>query len=197
MIGRRIFGNYTITALLGEGGMGAVYRASHDSLGLHVAVKVLLPALVAHESIVARFMAEARAASSIKHPNIVKVLDMGTFADSGQHYIVLEFLEGYPLDRAELPLPLDAILSDPGAGVRRPRSGPRTRHRSSRPQASQLVRNSPARLALLHQDPRLRHREADGNSGQSSGPYQHAPRDGNSGIICRRSRRGVPPTSRP
>lgn len=109
MIGRRIIGNYVVTELLGEGGMGAVYTAHNQSIDERLAIKVLHPQMAAHPQMVERFLAEARAASAIKHPNIIKMVDCGQL-DTGDHYIAMEFLEGYPLDQAEFPLSLEDAL---------------------------------------------------------------------------------------
>jgi serine/threonine-protein kinase len=95
MIGRR-FGNYRTTALLGEGGMGAVYLAEHPSIGRKVAIKVLRAELASDTQLLARFVNEARAANAIRHPNIIEILDSGT-TDSGISYLVMELLEGEPL----------------------------------------------------------------------------------------------------
>jgi len=96
MIGVRI-GGYTITEQLGEGGMGAVYVAENPRLGKRVAVKVLLPQFCQSPHIVERFEAEARAATAIRHPNIIDVLDVAQL-DDGQLYILMEYLEGCALE---------------------------------------------------------------------------------------------------
>jgi serine/threonine protein kinase len=95
MIGQRI-GNYQITKLLAEGGMGAVYLAEHPAIGRRVAVKVLLPEVASDAEMVRRFFNEARAAHAIRHPGIVEILDFGTLPD-GASYIVMELLEGESL----------------------------------------------------------------------------------------------------
>ena len=89
-------GNYRITKLLGEGGMGAVYLAEHPGIGRKAAVKVLHPDLTRHTDMATRFFNEARAANAIRHPGIVEVLDFGTLP-TGVSYIVMEFLEGESL----------------------------------------------------------------------------------------------------
>jgi serine/threonine-protein kinase len=94
------FGNYTTLALLGEGGMGAVYLAEHPAIGRRVAIKVLREEFSRDEVALARFVNEARAANAIRHPNIIEILDSGTTA-TGQPYLVMELLEGEPL-RARL-----------------------------------------------------------------------------------------------
>jgi serine/threonine-protein kinase len=104
-------GNYQIQRLIGEGGMGKVYLAEHPGIGRQAAVKVLTPSDAADPQIVSRFITEARAANSIRHPNIVDIYDSGVL-DGGTPYIVMEFLDGETLKDALArgPLPLaDAI----------------------------------------------------------------------------------------
>jgi serine/threonine protein kinase len=93
-----VIGNYQIVRKLGEGGMGAVYLGQHQLLGRRAAIKVLLPALSARPDIVNRFFNEARAVTSISDPGIVQVFDFGYHSD-GSAFIVMEYLEGEPLDR--------------------------------------------------------------------------------------------------
>ncbi len=95
MIGQSI-GNYRVTQLLGEGGMGMVYLAEHPTLGRRAAVKVLHPDLVATHEMIQRLFNEARAANAIGHPGIVEVSDLGLLP-SGTPYIVMEYLEGQSL----------------------------------------------------------------------------------------------------
>ena len=95
LIGRAV-GNYRVTRVIGEGGMGRVYEAIHPVMGRKVAVKVLLQEFCQHKEVVSRFFTEARAAHEIHHPNIVDVLDLGHL-DSGVPYIVMELLDGKPM----------------------------------------------------------------------------------------------------
>ena len=95
MIGEQ-FGNYKSIALLGEGGMGAVYLAEHPGIGRRVAVKVLHKNYTRDEHLLARFLNEARAANAIRHPNIIEILDSGMLAD-GTPFLVMELLEGESL----------------------------------------------------------------------------------------------------
>jgi serine/threonine-protein kinase len=95
MIGEQ-FGNYRSVALLGEGGMGAVYLAEHPAIGRRVAVKVLHKNYTRDEHLLARFLNEARAANAIRHPNIIEILDSGVMAD-GTPFLVMELLEGESL----------------------------------------------------------------------------------------------------
>jgi serine/threonine protein kinase len=87
------FGRYRVVDKLAEGGMGAVYTATHELMNLEVVVKILLPEMSADKSIIKRFFNEAQAAASIQHPGIVAVLDVG-YADDGRAYIVMEKLPG-------------------------------------------------------------------------------------------------------
>src|SRR5690349_1555171 len=88
-------GPYEIVALLGAGGMGEVYRARDTRLGREVAVKVLPRGMASDLERQQRFEAEARAAGSLNHPNIVTLHDVGV-AD-GIPYLVTEVLEGESL----------------------------------------------------------------------------------------------------
>ena len=85
-------GGYELIAKLGEGGMGAVYKARQISLDRIVAVKVLPAQLSRNREYIARFRREARLAGKIAHPNVVQVLDVGEDAD--RHYIAMEFVDG-------------------------------------------------------------------------------------------------------
>ena len=107
-----VIGQYRVLRKLGEGGMGAVYLAEHSLLGRRAAVKVLQPELSQKQDIVNRFFNEARAATSIADPGIVQIFDFGYHTD-GSAYIVMEFLEGEPLDgrvkRLGRLAPVDAL----------------------------------------------------------------------------------------
>ncbi|MGC4088838.1 MAG: protein kinase [Polyangiaceae bacterium] len=91
-----IDGRYRVEAVIGEGGMGTVYRVSHVSLGKRLALKALRADLTNDGEIAARFMHEARIAASVSHPGLVQILDFGTLR-SGQPYLVMELLDGMPL----------------------------------------------------------------------------------------------------
>jgi eukaryotic-like serine/threonine-protein kinase len=91
-----IGGAYRVRALLGEGGMGAVYEAENVALGRTVALKILHPEQARQKDALKRFHREARSASSIGHPNICAVYDLGTL-DDGTPYLVMERLVGETL----------------------------------------------------------------------------------------------------
>jgi serine/threonine protein kinase len=86
-------GEYQVTGMLGEGGMGVVYSGLHPLLGKKVAIKVLNHHMAKSNEATARFLQEARAASALRHPNIVDVFAFGQLAD-GRYYQVMELLEG-------------------------------------------------------------------------------------------------------
>jgi serine/threonine protein kinase len=90
-------GNYRLDKILGRGGMGTVYSGEHVYIRKQVAVKVLHPQFARYPEAVNRFLREARAASSINHPNIVDVTDFGVLAD-GLVYFVMEYLDGVSLE---------------------------------------------------------------------------------------------------
>jgi serine/threonine-protein kinase len=90
-----ILGKYSIIRLLGAGGMGAVYEATHTEIGKKVAIKVLSPLIAAVPGARARFLREAQLTSRVRHPHIVDVADMGS--DGGNTYLVMEFLHGEDL----------------------------------------------------------------------------------------------------
>jgi serine/threonine-protein kinase len=94
----QLFGNYRMVRLLGEGGFGEVYLVENPLIGRRAAVKVLHTALAQDAELIRRFLNEARAASAIRHPNIIDVLDAGGTAD-GAPYILMEFLEGVSLQK--------------------------------------------------------------------------------------------------
>ncbi|HRU07565.1 MAG TPA: protein kinase, partial [Candidatus Brocadiia bacterium] len=85
-------GGCDLLGIVGQGGMGAVYRARQKSLNRIVALKALAPALSADRSFVQRFQREARLAARLDHPNLVKVFDVGE--DRGRHFILMEYVEG-------------------------------------------------------------------------------------------------------
>lgn len=115
MKGQKISDRYQIIKAIGEGGMANVYLAYDTILDRNVAVKVLRGDLATDEKFVRRFQREALSASSLSHPNIVEVYDVGE--DNGQYYIVMEYIEGKHLKellkkRGKLMLPevIDIML---------------------------------------------------------------------------------------
>jgi len=93
--GTKINDRYQIIKTLGEGGMANVYLAHDTYLDRNVAVKVLRGDLANDEKFVRRFQREALSATSLSHPNIVEIYDVGE--DDGQYYIVMEYVDGKTL----------------------------------------------------------------------------------------------------
>ncbi len=109
MIGSTL-AHFKITAKLGEGGMGEVYRAEDTKLGREVAIKVLPEEVAGDAERLARFEREARAVAALSHPNILAIYDFG--AEDGVTYAVMELLEGQTLREAVNtgPLPIRKAL---------------------------------------------------------------------------------------
>ncbi|MBL8611343.1 MAG: serine/threonine protein kinase, partial [Myxococcales bacterium] len=93
-IGEVVAGRYRLDGLLGKGGMGAVYRATHTTLEQPVAIKLMLDGAMDPESR-ARFFREAKVIASLKNDHVVRVLDAGEHGDG--LYIAMELLEGTDL----------------------------------------------------------------------------------------------------
>jgi len=112
---------YRIERRIGRGGMGDVYAAVQQSLQRPVALKVVAADLEADPEFVRRFVAEARAAAALSHPNVVTVYDVGE--DRGQHYLSMEYMAGGNLEMhflLEGPLTVEeafAVLTDAAKGL--------------------------------------------------------------------------------
>ena len=143
--------HYLVEARLGQGGMGTVYRARDTELDRTVAIKVLE---VADGEARARLLHEARAASALNHPNIVTIHGVQQHGDVA--FIVMEHVEGVPLDRAvpDGGLPPAQALALRHRDRRRAGRGARPGHRPPRHQAGQRDRH-PGRPG---EGARLRHR---------------------------------------
>src|SRR6059058_5088845 len=110
MVGQSV-SHYKVLRLLGSGGMGVVYEAEDQSLGRRVALK-FLPTIVGDDSsALLRFQREARASSTLNHPNICTIYAIENH--EGQHFIAMELLEGRPLSQciSERPLEIDELLA--------------------------------------------------------------------------------------
>ncbi len=94
-IGRSLGGRYQIEALLGQGGMSAVYKATDPNLKRVVAIKLIHSHLSTDKQFIQRFEEEAAAVASLRHPNIIQVYDYNS--DEDTHYMVLEFVPGETL----------------------------------------------------------------------------------------------------
>jgi serine/threonine protein kinase len=97
--------HYRVLERLGEGATAVVFKAEDLSLGRPVALKLLPPNVTADLGKLARFQHEARTTSSLNHPNICTIYEIGEH--EGRHFLVMEYLEGKPLSRIIDNRPLD------------------------------------------------------------------------------------------
>jgi serine/threonine protein kinase len=110
-VGDIVAGKYRIESVIGEGGMGAVFAATHTVTEKRVALKWMRPDLVGQHGAVQRFMREAQAAGRLNHPNVVDIYDIGEH--DGSPFLVMEYLQGEPLGAA-----LERALLSPHQVVR-------------------------------------------------------------------------------
>jgi serine/threonine-protein kinase len=113
LVGQTLAERYRITRKIGEGGMGAVYEATHVALGKRVAVKILREKFVDQPAIGQRLVQEARHASSIHNEHIIDITDSGVTGD-GRTYLVMEHLDGESLAqriRRDGPIPEARLLA--------------------------------------------------------------------------------------
>ncbi len=114
-LGRVLDDKYRLERLLGRGGMGAVYLATHLGTERYVALKLIAHQFMRNEEFVARFKREARAAGRLRHPNVVDVTDFG-FTRAGKDqvaYLVMEYLDGCTLGdvlEEEKRLPVEWVI---------------------------------------------------------------------------------------
>jgi serine/threonine-protein kinase len=112
IVGKLIAGKFRVESLLGEGGMGKVYKAKQVALDKVVVLKVLRTALLSDAGTVGRFQREAKAASRLNHPNSISMLDFGQ-AEDGSLYIAMEFVSGKDLHHIiaeQWPLPEERVV---------------------------------------------------------------------------------------
>jgi len=105
LVGRVIDGRWIIEEKIGEGGMGAVYRAHQKSVDRTVAIKTLRSALVDSDEFVDRFFTEVKVATKVDHPHCVTILDFGQTED-GTLYLAMEYLDGQDLTGRSQTRPL-------------------------------------------------------------------------------------------
>lgn len=111
LVGQVIAG-YTLQSEIGEGGTSAVFKAQHAAHGT-VAVKVLREKLRQDRTAVARFLREARYGERVKHPNVVRTIEIGE-ASSGMHFLAIEWADGELLEKyakRQGPLPPDEVAA--------------------------------------------------------------------------------------
>jgi eukaryotic-like serine/threonine-protein kinase len=132
-------GPYEIVGLVGQGGMGAVYRARDTRLARDVAIKVLPPEFAADPDRLRRFELEAQAIGALNHPNICQIYDVGP------GYIVLECVDGEPI-RGPLPVPEAVRLSIQIAEALREAHSRGILHRDLKPGNILLTRKQSTKL---------------------------------------------------
>ncbi len=137
MIGTMLSGRYRLESKLGSGGMSTVYLAVDETLGRHVAIKVIHQEIADQQDQLERFRREARAVAQLSHPNLVGVIDAGE--EGGRPYIVFEYVPGQTLKQrisSEGRLPLDeatAYAIEIGRGLQAAHQA-RLIHRDVKPQ---------------------------------------------------------------
>jgi len=97
LVGARLFGKLQVDSVLGRGGMGTVYRVTHLGTQHHRALKVMNPEIRLHAEALSRFLREATVSALLKSPYVVETLDNGQL-DDGSLYVLMELLEGAPLN---------------------------------------------------------------------------------------------------
>ncbi len=98
-------GPYRIEAVIGRGGMGVVYLATHSGLDRKVALKLLTPEYADDEGFRARFLRESKLAAAIDHPNIIPIYEAGQI--DGTFFLAMRYVEGIDLQRRLVSGPLD------------------------------------------------------------------------------------------
>ena len=130
----QVLGHYHVVSKIGEGGMGAVYRARDEVLHRDVALKVVSKSAGLDQSTSQSLLQEARASSNLSHPNICTIHEVGEA--EGRLYIAMEVVDGQPLNLrlAEGALPPGAVLREPSTRVpSRPQLCPRVQKAGRRP----------------------------------------------------------------
>lgn len=165
-LGDLIDGKYRVERVLGRGGMGLVLAAIHLMLGQKVAIKLLLPEMLANRAIVARFEREARAAATLRSDHVARVVDVGWTATTGP-YMVMEFLEGCDLEDAAVesgPFPpnvavnhvlqaCEAIAEAHGLGIIHRDLKPQNLFRTRRLDGSPLIKVLDFGISKMATDP--------------------------------------------
>ena len=110
-VGRVLDGRWTLESIIGEGAMGAVFRAAQARTGQVAAIKIIQARSFSETELVSRFFREAQVLSSLQHPHIVRLLDFGQDSDSKLFFIAMELLQGQSLAAAAPDLALDELVA--------------------------------------------------------------------------------------
>jgi len=143
-VGQILDGKYEILSLLGKGGMGSVYRVRHKLLNVELALKTLDSQRLSDANSSRRFQTEAKAAFSLKHPNLVKVHDFGVL-ENGHPFLVMDLVQGRTLqslikERGQLPLEeLEPIFSQLCFGLAHAHHHHQVVHRDIKPANIMIV----------------------------------------------------------
>jgi len=147
-----IAGRYRLLTKLGEGGMGAVWRAEHLTLGTQVAIKLIDPAIAKSDEALIRFRREAQAAAELRSAHVVHILDYGV--EDGTPYIAMELLDGESLSqrlervRRLTPLELANLFTQVGRALTRAHQQGIV-HRDLKPDNIYLVRDGDDEIAKV------------------------------------------------
>lgn len=146
---------YEVLSPLGQGGMGVVYKVRHVVLDTLLALKVLPPEFMANPEMVSRFYREARVMARLRHPNIVRVLDIDHDEGHEFHYFVMEYIQGptlrtYLQEKGSLPLPevLNIALQVARALVYAHAHTPPVIHRDIKP-ANIMIEEESSRVVVM------------------------------------------------
>jgi serine/threonine protein kinase len=192
-------GPYRIDTLIGEGGMGQVYRAHDSRIGRDVAIKVLPPEYAADIERLRRFEQESRAIGALNHPNILTLYDVGTA--NGQPYLVMELLDGETLrDRISRGALSSARACEVAAGVARGLSAAHAKgvvHRDLKPDNIMITRDGRVKV-LDFGIAKLRASEAAPDGQASTATVHTAPQVvlGTTGYMAPEQVRGLPADER-
>ena len=200
MIGRTL-AHYRITAALGAGGMGEVWRATDTKLGREVALKVLPAEMAESQERLDRFRREATMLAALDHPGVVGVYSVEE--SDGLHFLTMQLVEGEPLDRLipEVGMDLDRILEIGAAIAEALAAAHRQGHHPPRSQTGQRH----GRLRWARQGPGFRARQDRRTTGRRTAEFRdgdrpsHARRcgHGHRALCCLSRSRAVRSTSRP
>jgi len=150
--GTVLAGKYALVSKLGQGGMGAVWRAEHVQLRSPVAIKLIDHQIASNPEALARFMREAQSAAALRSPHVVQILDFG--ADNGVPYIAMELLEGESLaariERTQGMAPVETahIMTQVARAVSKAHEGCIV-HRDLKPDNIFIVKNDEEEVAKV------------------------------------------------